>query len=74
MVKIPPGDYHFDGEMSIKLPSRTTVSTYGARFHLPGTLGDNARFVLFAGENLRDFRWISGHFTGYVLDNTKRDN
>ncbi|MFZ4766607.1 MAG: hypothetical protein ACOYMN_16770 [Roseimicrobium sp.] len=49
MVTIPPGDYQLDGTTPLPLASRTTVSAYGARFHLPKTLGDKARVVLFAG-------------------------
>jgi len=73
-VTIPPGDYHLDGAKPIPLSSGLTVSAYGARFHLPKTLGDKARVVLFAGENLRDFRWFGGHFTGHVFDPAKADN
>jgi polygalacturonase len=73
-VTIPPGDYELDGTAPLTIASHTTVSAYGARFHLPKTLGDKARVVLFAGENVSDFRWFGGHFTGHVFDNTKVDN
>ena len=56
VVTIPPGDYALDGTIPLKITSGMTVSAYGARFHLPQTLGDKARVVLFAGENVRDFR------------------
>ncbi len=73
-VTIPPGDYHLDGVEPIPLPSHTTVLAYGARFHLPKNLGDRARAVLFAGENLSDFRWFGGHFRGRVFDPSKQEN
>lgn len=65
---IPPGDYQLDGTQPLRLASRMTVLAYGARFHLPKTLGDRARVVLFAGTNVSDFRWFGGHFTGQVFD------
>jgi S-formylglutathione hydrolase FrmB len=74
VATIPPGDYELDGATPLPITSHTTVSAYGARFHLPKTLGDRARVVLFAGENVSDFRWFGGHFTGHVFDNTKGDN
>ncbi len=74
VVTIPPGDYQLDGGPPLPIASRTTVSAYGARFHLPKKLGDKARMVLFAGENVSDFRWFGGHFSGSVFDNTKADN
>ncbi|MFZ4767631.1 MAG: NosD domain-containing protein, partial [Roseimicrobium sp.] len=43
-------------------------------FHLPKTLGDKARVVLFAGENVSDFRWFGGHFTGHVFAPAKAEN
>jgi hypothetical protein len=74
MVTIPPGDYELDGTVPLTLSSHTTVSAYGARFHLPKTLGDKARVVLFAGENVSDFRWFGGHFTGHVFDPANAEN
>ena len=74
VVTIPPGDYHLDGSAPIKLRSHTTVWAYGARFHLPERLGDKARVVLFEGENVRDFRWFGGHFSGHVFDPARVDN
>ena len=74
LVTIPPGDYHLDGAAVIPISSHTTVSAYGARFHLPKTLGDKARVVLFQGENVRDFRWFGGHFTGRVFDPQRSEN
>ena len=73
-VTIPPGDYDLDGADPIPLSSRTTVFAYGARFHLPEKLGDQARAVVFAGENLRDFRWFGGHFRGSVFDPSRTSN
>ena len=73
-VTIPPGDYYLDGAEPIPLSSRTTVFAYGARFHLPEKLGDQARAVVFAGENVSDFRWFGGHFIGRVFDPDRTDN
>ena len=73
-VTIPPGDYELDGTTPLPIASHTTVSAYGARFHLPKTLGDKARAVLFAGTNVSDFRWFGGHFTGHVFDAAKAVN
>jgi len=73
-VTIPPGDYSLDGTEPIPLASRTTVFAYGARFHLPEKLGDQARAVVFAGENVSDFRWFGGHFVGRVFDPDRTDN
>ena len=73
-VTIPPGDYELDGAKPLTMTSHMTVSAYGARFHVPKTLGDQARVVLFAGENVSDFRWFGGHFTGHVFDPAKPDN
>ena len=71
---IPPGDYQLDGTQPLRLASRMTVLAYGARFHLPKTLGDKARVVLFAGTNVSDFRWFGGHFTGQVFDPARAMN
>ncbi len=73
-VRIPAGDYYLKGDRSVPLASHTTVYAYGARFHLPKTLGDKARIVLFAGENVCDFRWFGGHFSGHVFDPARADN
>ena len=73
-VTIPPGDYYLDGTEPISLASRTTVFAYGASFHLPEKLGDQARAVVFAGENVSDFRWFGGHFVGRVFDPDRTDN
>jgi hypothetical protein len=74
VLTIPPGDYQLDGTTPLTLSSHTTVSAYGARFHLSKTLGDKARVVVFAGENVSDFRWFGGHFTGHVFDPAKTEN
>ncbi|MDR3402087.1 MAG: right-handed parallel beta-helix repeat-containing protein [Chthoniobacter sp.] len=73
-VTIPPGDYALDGAQPVRLASHTTVMAYGARFHLPETLGDKARVVLFSGENVSDFRWFGGHFSGHVFDPAQEGN
>ncbi len=73
-VTIPPGDYEVEGTTPLTIASHTTVSAYGARFHLPKTLGDKARVVWFAGTNVTDFRWFGGHFTGHVFDPSKAEN
>ena len=73
-VTIPSGDYYLDGAEPIPLASRTTVFAYGTRFHLPEKLGDQARAVVFAGENVSDFRWFGGHFVGRVFDPDRTDN
>jgi hypothetical protein len=67
-VTIPPGDYHLEGVTPIPLPSHCTVLAYGARFHFPERLGNRHHRVLFAAENLTDFRWFGGHFSGHVFD------
>ena len=74
VVTIPPGDYEVSGASPLALASHTTVSAYGARFHLPKILADKARVVVFAGENLTDFRWFGGHFTGHVFDPARVEN
>lgn len=73
-VTIPAGDYFLPGEKRVPLCSRLTVSAYGARFHLPERLGDKARAVLFAGENVSDFRWLGGDFRGRVFDPARPEN
>lgn len=73
-VTIPAGDYFLKGEKPIPLASRLTVSAYGARFHLPEILGDKARVVVFSGENVSDFRWFGGHFSGHVFDPARKEN
>lgn len=73
-VTIPPGDYALDGVTPVPLRSHTTVSAYGARFHFPETLGEQPHRVMFAGENVRDFRWFGGHFMGRVFDPAQREN
>jgi hypothetical protein len=73
-VTIPPGDYVLDGKQPIPLPSHTTVFAYGAQFHLPDSLGDKVRLVVFSGENVSDFRWFGGHFIGHVFDPAREEN
>jgi hypothetical protein len=74
IVTIPSGDYHLDGNAPIELHSQTTVWAYGARFHLPEQPGDKARVVLFGGQNIHDFSWFGGHFSGHVFDPGDADN
>lgn len=74
VVTIPAGDYHLDGAQPIPLRSNTTVMAHGARFILPETLPDQARVVLFAGENILHFAWHGGEFIGHVFDPAKKDN
>jgi hypothetical protein len=74
LVTIPAGDYELDGSVPIPLSSHTTVAAYGARIHLPRQLGDRARAVLFAGEDLIDFRWFGGHFSGCIFDPARAEN
>ncbi len=74
VVTVPAGDYHLDGTKPIPLRSNTTVMAHGARFILPERLPDQARLVLFAGENIAHFSWHGGEFIGQVFDPEKKDN
>ena len=73
-VTIPAGEYYVSGLSSISLPSNSTVFAYGANFHLPKTLGDQARIVVFKGENIKNFTWFGGHFEGYCFDHRNPPN
>jgi hypothetical protein len=73
-VTIPAGEYYVSGLSSINIPSNTTVFAYGANFHLPKTLGDQARIVVFKGENMTNFTWFGGHFEGYCFDHRNPPN
>lgn len=73
-VTIPAGDYRLAGDAPVPLCSRLTVVAHGARFHLPGQLGDRARVVLFAGTNVSDLCWFGGHFAGRVFDPASAHN
>ena len=73
-VTIPAGEYNVSGLSSINIPSNTTVFAYGANFHLPKTLGDQARIVVFKGENITNFTWFGGHFEGYCFDHRNPPN
>ena len=73
-VTIPAGEYYVSGLSSINIPSNTTVFAYGANFHLPKTLGDQARIVVFKGENITNFTWFGGHFEGYCFDHRNPPN
>ena len=68
LIVIPPGDYLLSGREPIPLSSGLTIHAEGARFNLPRTLPDRARIVLFQGTNIRDLRWIVGHFEGRCFD------
>jgi hypothetical protein len=74
LVTIPAGQYHLDGSKPIMLRSNTTVMAHGARFILPEALPDQARVVLFAGENIAHFAWHGGEFIGHVFDPAKQEN
>lgn len=74
VVTIPAGDYHLDGTQPIPLRSNTTIMAHGARFVLPETLPDQARVVLFAGENIAHLTWHGGEFVGHVFDPVRKDN
>ena len=67
-LTIPPGDYVLDGKRTIPLKSNLSVIAHGARFHLPRSLEDQARVVLFGGEDICNFSWQGGHFEGHVFD------
>ena len=73
-VTIPPGDYHLEGAHPLRLSSNTTVSAYGARFILPESLPDQARVVMFAGEDVAHFTWLGGEFIGHVFDPAQQEN
>ncbi len=72
-LTIPPGSYTLDGKQPIELKSNLTVIATGARFILPESLEDQARVVLFSGENIRNLHWQGGHFEGNVFDPAKAD-
>ena len=73
-ITIPSGDYQLDGTEPLKLASNTTVLAHGVRFHLPKTLPDKAKLVLFSGQDISHFAWHGGEFLGYVFDPDARDN
>lgn len=73
-VTLPPGDYHLEGTQPLPIPSNTTVTAYGARFHLPAKLGDQAKRVLFTGVDVGHFTWLGGEFLGQVFDPARQDN
>lgn len=74
VVTIPPGDYQLDGTKPLILSSNTTIMAYGARFHLPTTLPDKAKLVVFAGQDVSNFAWHGGEFLGHVFDPDAREN
>jgi hypothetical protein len=73
-VTIPSGDYFLSGDTPLPVPSRTTVTACGARFFLPGKLGDQACIVLFEGSDVVDFTWTGGFFKGYCFDPAGTEN
>lgn len=64
-ITIPPGEYHWNGEISLK--SGTRVIADGAVFRFPEIL-PTAHIRMFTGSDLRDFSWQGGTFCGYVYD------
>lgn len=74
VMTIPPGDYQLDGAKPLVLSSNTTIMAYGARFHLPTTLPDKAKLVVFAGQDVSNFAWHGGEFLGHVFDPDAREN
>ena len=74
VITIPPGDYFYAGTESIPLCSDLTVFAYGARFHLPETLGDKARIRMFRGQDISRFSWHGGEFYGNGFDPARQDN
>ncbi len=73
-VTIPAGDYHLEGTKPIPLSSNTTVFAHGARFILPKKLPDQARIILFSGENISNLTWMGGEFIGNVFDPARQTN
>ena len=73
-VLIPPGMYPLAGKRPIKLTSNTDVIADGAVFVLPHSLGDKARIVLFAGEDVSQFSWQGGEFRGRCFDPAAESN
>ncbi len=73
-VTIPPGVYPLVGREPIRLVGNTHVNAAGAVFVLPETLGDAARLVLFAGEDVSDFSWTGGEFRGRCFDPAAETN
>ena len=64
VITIPPGDYRLDGAEPLVLSSNTTILAHGARFHLPKTLPDRAKVVVFTGQDVANFAWHGGEFLG----------
>ncbi|MCE3018069.1 MAG: right-handed parallel beta-helix repeat-containing protein [Pirellula sp.] len=73
-ILLPPGDYFLDGLQPIELKSNLSVNADGCRFHLPDSLEDQARIVLFSGQDICNFRWRGGHFEGHVFDPARARN
>jgi hypothetical protein len=74
VVTIPPGEYAVAGQVPVPLSSHTTVLADGAQFHLPQALGDQARLVIFAGQDVVDFTWQGGFFAGHCFDHRNPPN
>jgi hypothetical protein len=73
-VTIPPGRYALAGKTPVRLTGSTHVTADGAVFLLPEALGDGARIVLFAGEDVHDFSWRGGEFRGHCFDPAAESN
>ncbi|MFO0881087.1 MAG: right-handed parallel beta-helix repeat-containing protein [Gemmataceae bacterium] len=73
-ITIPPGTYAIAGKEPFPLVSNTHVTAEGAVFVLPESLGDKARIVLFAGEDVSDFSWTGGEFRGRCFDPASEKN
>ncbi len=73
-ISIPPGDYHLNGHKPLTIKSHQSISAYGARFILPEQLPDQARLVVFSGDNISHFTWLGGEFVGNVFDPAQKDN
>jgi hypothetical protein len=74
VITIPPGAYRVTGEKPVPIPSHTTVLAHGARFLLPDSLGEGARRVVFAGQDVQDFHWRGGEFAGHCFDHRRPGN
>lgn len=74
LIIIEPGRYLLSGEHPVLLHSDITIMAYGAEFFWPKELGRMPHRVQFYGENISDFTWMGGKFTGYVFSPSQADN
>lgn len=74
VIVIEPGTYLMDSDMPVLLSSGMEVVADGAKFYFPQKLGENHDRVLFYGENISNFKWRGGKFTGYVYNPKAADN